>query len=332
MSIHVRITYTINVHDVTISINYQLCSVFELCHSVKFCIDFLKMENEIRRITSERGNDLLLVNGHKFRCIRQRADGYVRWRCCKKQCTSTVLMTIDDLIIENASEHNHPVDPIQKIDRQVLRESCKRKATSNISTRPIKLIRNELMNSVSTELEHKDLKSVRKAMYIERRKNLPPYPTSSEDAITKINEFQDADFLMFRGKKFVHLPDDSTFICLTTEENLQCLTSCTDVFTDGTFEYAPKFFLQLYTIHGYKKGIYVPLVYFFLKDKFKNTYINVWKYLISICEKQSLILKIKILHIDFEIGAIEAVKEVFPAVQIKTCRFHLGQAWWRKVS
>jgi len=94
-------TYTIIVHDVTISINYQLCSVFELCHSVKFCVDFLKMENEIRRITSERGNDLLLVNGHKFRCIRQRADGYyVRWRCCKKQCTSTVLMTIDDLIIE----------------------------------------------------------------------------------------------------------------------------------------------------------------------------------------------------------------------------------------
>jgi hypothetical protein len=72
-------TYTIIVHDVTISISYQLCSVFELCHSVKFCIDFLKMENEIRRITSERGN-LLLVNGHNFRCIRQRADGYVRWR------------------------------------------------------------------------------------------------------------------------------------------------------------------------------------------------------------------------------------------------------------
>lgn len=280
------------------------------------------MENEIRRITSERGNDLLLVNGHKFRCIRHRADGYVRWRCCKKPCTSTFLMTIDDLIIENSSEHNHPVDPIQKIDRQVLRESCKRKATSNlISTRPIKLIRNELMNSVSTELEHKDLKSVRKAMYIERRKNLPPYPTSFEDAITKINEFQDADYLMFRGKKFVHLPDDSTFICLTTEENLQCLTSCTDVFTDGTFEYAPIFFLQLYTIHGYKNGIYVPLVYFFLKDKFKNTYTNVWKYLISICEKQSLVFKIKILHIDFEIGAIEAVKEVFPAVQIKNAVF-----------
>uniref|UniRef100_A0A2S2PPE8 FLYWCH-type domain-containing protein n=1 Tax=Schizaphis graminum TaxID=13262 RepID=A0A2S2PPE8_SCHGA len=105
------------------------------------------MKNEIRRITSERGGDLLVVNGHKFRYIRQRADGYVRWRCCKRQCTSTVLMTTDDSVIENASEHNHPVDPIQKLDRQVLRESCKRKATSSITTQPIKLIRSELMNS-----------------------------------------------------------------------------------------------------------------------------------------------------------------------------------------
>ncbi|XP_050066386.1 uncharacterized protein LOC126555513 [Aphis gossypii] len=242
-------------------------------------------------------------------------------------------MTSDNkVMIEIAGEHNHLVDSTKKIERQVLRENCKRKATSSIATRPIKLIRNELMNSVSTELEHKDLKSVRKAMYIERRKNFPRYPSSLEDAITQLNELQNEEFLMFRGEKFVHLPEDSTFICLTTKENLQCLTSCTDVFTDGTFEYAPKFFLQLYTIHGYKNGIYVPLVYFFLKDKFKNTYINVWKYLINICEKQSLLFKIDILHIDFEIGAIQATKEVFLDVKIKTCRFHLEQAWWRKIN
>jgi len=242
-------------------------------------------------------------------------------------------MTSDNkIIIDIAGEHNHLVDSTQKIERQVLRENCKRKATSSIATRPIKIIRSQLMNSVSTELEYNDIKSVRKAMYIQRRKNFPPYPSSLEDAIMQLNKLQNEDFLMFRGKKFVHLPDDCTFICLTTEENLQCLTSCTDIFTDGTFDYAPKFFLQLYTIHGYKNGVYVPLVYFFLKDKFKNTYINVWKYLISICEKQSLLFKIEKLHIDFEIGAIEATKEVFPDVKIKTCRFHLGQAWWRKVS
>lgn len=291
------------------------------------------MENEIFIISSERGSDLLVVKKHKFRHVRQRADGNNRWRCCKKMCTCTVLMTSDNkIIIDIAGYHNHLVDSTQKIERQVLRENCKRKAISSIATRPIKIIRSQLMNSVSTELECNDIKSVRKAMYIQRRKNFPPYPSSLEDAIMQLNKLQNEDFLMFRGKKFVHLPDDCTFICLTTEENLQCLTSCTDIFTDGTFDYAPKFFLQLYTIHGYKNGVYVPLVYFFLKDKFKNTYINVWKYLISICEKQSLLFKIEKLHIDFEIGAIKATKEVFPDVKIKTCRFHWGQALWRKVS
>ncbi|KAF0767615.1 Uncharacterized protein FWK35_00011797 [Aphis craccivora] len=47
---------------------------------------------------------------------------------------------------------------------------------------------------------------------------------------------------------------------------------------------------------------------------------------------QSLLFKIDILHIDFEIGFIQATKEVFPDVKIKTCRFHIGQAWWHKIN
>ncbi|KAF0713236.1 Uncharacterized protein FWK35_00031612, partial [Aphis craccivora] len=156
---------------------------------------------------SKRGSDLLVVNKHKFRHIRQRTDGNNRRRCCKKQCTCTVLMTSENkLMIEIAGEHNHLVDSTQKIERQVLRKNCKRKATSFIATRPIKIIRSQLMSC--TELEYNDIKSVRKAMYIQRRKNFPCYPSSLEDAITQLNELQNEDFLMFRGKKFIHLPDD----------------------------------------------------------------------------------------------------------------------------
>jgi len=39
---------------------------------------------------------------------------------------------------------------------------------------------------VPTALEYKDIKSASKA--IGRRKNFPPYPTSLEDAITKLKE------------------------------------------------------------------------------------------------------------------------------------------------
>lgn len=100
------------------------------------------------------------------------------------------------------------------------------------------------------------------------------------------------------------LPDDCSYVCITTEQNLLCLTSCKNVLADGTFEYAPEYFL------------YLPLVYFFLKNKLKNTYISVGRFLIGQCEKLSLVLRIETLHLDFEIGPIEATKEVFPAVQI----------------
>lgn len=38
---------------------------------------------------------------------------------------------------------------------------------------------------------------------------------------------------------------------------------------------------------------------------------GLWKYLISLCEQQSQILKIEILQLDFKIGAIEAFPESF---------------------
>jgi hypothetical protein len=51
------------------------------------------------------------------------------------------------------------------------------------------------------------------------------------------------------------------FTCVT---NLKCLSSqIKEIFIDGTFKCCPKFFLQLYTIHGCENGNYVPLVFLF---------------------------------------------------------------------
>eukprot|EP00102_Acyrthosiphon_pisum_P023299 XP_016660509.1 PREDICTED: uncharacterized protein LOC107883943 [Acyrthosiphon pisum] len=40
------------------------------------------MENQLEIIKSEKGNDLALVNTCKYRHIRQRNDGKVKWRLC----------------------------------------------------------------------------------------------------------------------------------------------------------------------------------------------------------------------------------------------------------
>lgn len=51
-----------------------------------------------------------------------------------------------------------------------------------------------------------------------------------------------------------------------------------------------------------------------------------WKFIVDLCFKlTNKVLTITNLHLNFECGAHEAVKEVFPDINIVGCRFHLGQ-------
>ena len=57
-----------------------------------------------------------------------------------------------------------------------------------------------------------------------------------------------------------------------------------------------------------------------------------WTSLIASCSARNLQLQVSVIHIDFEKKAMHTVlQEIFPAAVIKCCRFHLGQAWWRKI-
>jgi len=51
---------------------------------------------------------------------------------------------------------------------------------------------------------------------------------------------------MFNGQQFIHIFEDNSFICITNNENLKFMTTeCSDLFADGTFNYAPKYVMQL---------------------------------------------------------------------------------------
>ena len=282
---------------------------------------------------SERGKNLTLVGTDKYRFIRQRKDGQVKWLCTNRTCYASILLDSGrSKVLSMLGEHRHILNTMEKIEHQILRENCKRKADDSISSRPSKIIRSELM-ATDFEVPHSDTKSIRKAIYHKRRKNYPPFPDSLTCAILQLRKMEENGGIKFKQEKFVHAPDDLQFICITTKANINVLLQCEDVFVDGTFEYAPKYFMQLYTIHGLKNGYYLPLVYFFLIDKCKETYIQMWTYLIELSSKYSSeLLNIKQLHVDFEVAAHEAAKTVFPDIKIIGCRFHFGQAWWRKVS
>jgi len=99
---------------------------------------------EIQIIMSEKGKELvLLYNNFKYCFVRKRKDGYIKWVCTNKNCTANIVTTADKKSLhQSTGGHIRLVNSQQKIERQILRENCKRKADYNISTRPLKIIRN----------------------------------------------------------------------------------------------------------------------------------------------------------------------------------------------
>lgn len=146
---------------------------------------------DVKIILSERGKELILLNSFKYSFVRQRRDGLLKWKCSNRNCSASILTTNDKKQLDGAiGEHNHEGNDQQKIDRQILRENCKRKAEEITSMRPSKIIRTELLNSNISNIMCSDIKSVRKAMYDRRKKQYPVFPASSEEAISQLGNFQ----------------------------------------------------------------------------------------------------------------------------------------------
>ena len=93
------------------------------------------------------------------------------------------------------------------------------------------------------------------AMYRQRRKLQPNLPASMNETIDQLSSY---DLQSSSGERMLHdvNPEDNIFM-FTTESNLKFLCGDIPVFGDGTFTYCPRYFYQLYTLHGYKNGQYV---------------------------------------------------------------------------
>jgi hypothetical protein len=102
---------------------------------------------------------------------------------------------------------------------------------------------------------------------------------------------------------------DTEIVMLTTKSNLQFLCqNDVQIFGDGTFQYCAIFFDQLYTLHAFQNGQYVPCVFFLLPRKNKECYIEMFQYLLDVCTQENVELNIMHLNLDFEYAAHEAAR------------------------
>ncbi|KAE9528529.1 hypothetical protein AGLY_012100 [Aphis glycines] len=156
-------------------------------------------------------------------------------------------------------------------------ENFKIKAEESISRWPIKIIRTELLNSSSTSnISSQNVRNVRKAIYDKQKQTYPKLPTSMDkEAIYQLKNLQNEECFKYKDRRFIYIPNNDKFVYLTTEQNIKFMTNnCIENFADGTFNYASKYFIQIYTIHGYKNGYYLAItcLLFFLQNKTRSSY------------------------------------------------------------
>lgn len=65
------------------------------------------------------------------------------------------------------------------------------------------------------------------------REDNPLFQSSLNDAIRQLQNMKNDNYCMLL---------EENLVCLTNKENLQFLMNCSELFADGTFQYAPKHF------------------------------------------------------------------------------------------
>ncbi|XP_076089904.1 uncharacterized protein LOC143061924 [Mytilus galloprovincialis] len=247
---------------------------------------------------TNKGKRSLVCDSFRYRVDKTLKGEEISWRCTAKGCKARLRTDCTGtVIIQQKNTHNHDTSDRDN-ERHLLRVRSKKKADDDIAQRPSKIIRTELQNMDEANLKSEDIGSVSKAIYRKRRKSHPALPKSREEthqSLKKIN-IQSNKF-----ENFVQFNDEQTgIIILTCPTNLECLCSVPEIFMDGTYKYCPKFFKQLYTIHGYNKGNYVPLVFCLLPGKSEEIYVNCFSSIVKLCSDQGHTLQPKAVHVSIQ--------------------------------
>lgn len=282
-------------------------------------------------IKSNRGKDLLLLENFTFYKTKVLKSGEVFWRCVQTKCSAKVFTIGSDLTISrNDLVHNHERNQ-QKLNRKIVSNSCKRKAQEDIAEKPSKIIRRALATNLPETITTTDVSYIRKNMYNYRRKIMPGRLPSNIQEVQEV--LQVCAPHTSKGENFLFVNClESSIIVFTCETNIRILDKIDVVYMDGTFSYCTKYYLQLFTIHGLINGHYIPLLYCLLPNKNTTTYVHLFSLLKSrIFEIYKIVFYPSKISVDFEKAIHNAIIQIWPTTTINGCRFHLHQAWYRKI-
>jgi hypothetical protein len=165
--------------------------------------------------------------------------------------------------------------------------------------------------------------SVSRGLYRRRHKLLPQLPQSrSEIHIPEIysNTATGEKFLMYTS-------EGNELIIFCTPSNMKRLCQANVITMDGTFDAAPKLYMQLFTIHVFESEKLLPMVYCFMSSKTSAAYGQMFQVMKDEALKQNMVMAPNTIISDFESGIISAVRQSFPNAVHQGCHFHYTQVY-----
>jgi len=118
-------------------------------------------------------------------------------------------------------------------------------------------------------------------------------------------------------------------LLFSTSNNLRTLSQCDDWYADGTFKSSPPLFKQIFSVHGVKSEVTLPLVYGLLPNKEQDSYTRFLSAMETLATSEQVAFQPKSILTDFEAGCLNAFEEVFPGAERRGCYFHHTQCIWK---
>lgn len=246
-----------------------------------------------------------------------------QWRCKNRKCQAFGIISETNDMFVITSTHNHQSNYIKaktEIALSNIKEETRRGERSNMSiiTDETKMLNAEVLSYLPK------LKNINDRCTIIRKKKFGHRSLINEDIPLLFqkdlcgDQFMQYDEGVLAGKE--------RFIIFYSKKNDYLIKNVEVVLVDGTFWSAPLDFKQLLTLNILVFGRIFPICYILLNGKTEEIYKSAFKKFVEVCK-----VDFKYLISDYEIGLINALKNVFPNAKNSGCSFHFTQAIWRKI-
>ncbi|KAE9522791.1 hypothetical protein AGLY_016832 [Aphis glycines] len=258
--------------------------------------------------------------------IKKECNTMIRWRCTKSRSMKCPCIFKTDLNIDSSTllsiEHDHVHEANENMVSAVKIKKIMKAKAKITNDAPSQFFSSAILNvpeSVLAELPKEDY--LKRSIRNHREYTNPPKPRCLSEIIIE------GEYKKYGQERFL-LYDNGPNTCserilmFATNIGLSLLAESDTWYSDENFGLAPEFFKQLYVIP----------VYCILERKTQVIYEEMFNIIINECMTRDMYPAPRYLHLDFELGVMNAAKNILGNhITINGCFYHLCQSTHRKL-